>query len=366
MSRVVREIDFDTPGDWTPSGDLIISSGTLTLEDPFFKMVWGSRFWSPEPSYDPVTYDAILTANTIHMALDGGSPADPLTIADGVFAFWAKYTEAAIGSSDSLAAYVRYDDIGGDYMMARLRGYFASALKGQIFNSALQEMCTDIKWATEFGTGTWRQFLVWFVGDEIRFQMGTYRDVWHRALDLEDVGTLAFKVTDTTTPWVIASDTGDAGHPSDHPCPWVCARKYGACELKEASAITFPTGTTGLGTFSLNQGVEYKVDDGEPDPGTIEIFPVKCQFKIYHGAVWGSWTDMPTDGALSGEIVTGGDKMLVRFNDGSGYGLDNVLEPRYVPVVHKAYVSYDYTAPTIVSASRCRLPQGGPLRGEKE
>ncbi len=339
-TELVQELGFMTPGDWTPSGDARISGGALTLLDPFFKMIFGTgMYWSPEPALDPVTYDAILSLSTAHKALDGEGPPGDVILADGTFCFWAKRASNLV-SGKVFSVWNRYASLGGQKIEAWILGRTGGTAAMRWLNVAGTNVTNDTDWNVDWPIGEWRQFFVTLLGARGSYQMGAKRDCGYRALDRLDAGTFAFYLDDTTQSVRIGGNSGEPGYPSEHACPWICYRRSGSCELNVASAFVAPSGTTGLTRIAAIVETDYVVDDDEPAPTTASVLSVPLRINVYHGGAWGGWADLPADGDASASPFVAGDKLLVAIDDGAGAGMDNALDPRYVPVVHKILVGH--------------------------
>lgn len=295
------------------------------MTDPVFSLPFGGQRWSvvPDGGHYDGNGDLVLQNGVTYKALEGRSD---LSADDGVFVFWAK--RATQAGTKKLETYFRYDSLGG----AKLIADMVDGTGGRVLNSDGGVAVTDTEWFGDWPeNGTWREFLLQYVGDDATFQLGAYRDITSRAVDRTTAGTLALTQDDANNPITVGN--GGAQAP-----PYFAHRRTGTCELKAANAYTIPYGCTALGrmttvadrlgggTEPLDLSLQYKVTGGTGDSDT--------------------WTDVPADGDLSGETFTAGKStVLWRLSDANSIGMDNANDCRYVPSVYAVVLTYEQTVP---------------------
>lgn len=365
MAEYVTEFDFATPGDYTPSGDAELSGGVLTLEDPLFLQIMHPKYWSPEFLY--LDDDATPQNGTIHKALDGGATPVELVAQNGVWALWARSTEA-LSPGNMLTWMLRYA-APSTYLWLMLMHLGGVTKHAKVYLDSGLEVCRDELWGQDWTDVEWRQFLFWLDGDDLRFMLGARRDLWYRQCDLTDAGTLCVQGFDASQRFRIGADDGQPGNPSAKPCPYFAYRREGACELKEGSAWELPDHFQVFGRMAAISSVEYRPADLEgSDPGVLDVLPVRLQYDLNDGGGWSGWEDLPEDGDLSGASADPGDLFRWRIDDGAGAGMDNAQDPRYQPTVHKVLVGFQGTggAGSVSTASRRNAVKAGPRRGDMD
>jgi len=365
---LVTEFDFSTPGDYTTGGSCEISGGALQLEDSFHMLndnirKWGEPMGTVEDPESPHYLDMYPLNGTLHKAMDGESPPSQLGLVDGVFVFWAYPT--TLQAAGSLQVRSRLD--GSDYIQHVLYHQSSSQLVFQLKRSDGATVMWDLAFMFDWPINTWREVLLLTLDDDIYFRAGAQRDYGYRHLGLTDAGTWAFYLSDATEPWYIGSNDGSPSHPSAKPCPFTCERKYGTCELNEGSAWTAPDNITSLNWMAWHTEPAWTPThtDAASRPLFREVIE-NFQYNHFNGSAWTGWLDLPAHGDMSGVSVSAGDKLRWRFNDGSGYGLDNGEDPRWQSQIKRVLLSYTVDgelATDAPTAHRRNAVKAGPRKG---
>jgi len=369
---LVQEFDFDTPGDYTLVG-LEIASGTLQTPDGFLMLPASVKKWDEvldqvlsgdhEGDLKPVT-------DTLHVALDGESSAQPLEWEDYIFSCWLFHQQRGFQTKNKhLGLYSRYyNSLGGDeYIESRLFQPDQASVTYRHYMADTSLVINDAYMEDDFPIEVWRHVTILALGNMVRFTLGAQRDYAIRHHDRTDQGAPAFYCTDPVNSWYIGGDDGTPGHPSAKPCPFACRRKFGSCELNEDAAWTAPDDITGLNSMTWNTELAWLPthEDAASAP-YFSRMPDSFQYNHYNGSSWTGWLDLPEHGDMSGVAVSAGDKLRWRFNDGSGHGLDNGEDPRWQPQVKRVLLSYtvdNELATDSPTAHRRSAVKAGPRRG---
>jgi hypothetical protein len=312
----IKQWTFDTADDYTLATDATIAASVLSMTAPQFSLPFGGQRWSvvPDVGHYDGNNDLVLQNGVEYRAQESGAD---LSAADGRFVFWAKRGIQA--GTKKLEIRFRYDAVGN----AKLIADMVDGTGGRILNSDGGVAVADSEWFDDWNElGTWREFLLNFIGDDATLQLGACRSITSRAVDRITAGTVALTQDDGNNPITV----GNGGVQN---APYFAYRRQGTCELKAANAYRIPRGTTALGRLTL---VADRLGGG------TEPLDLSIEFKIDDGA----WTALPADGDLSGESFTAGVSMFLwRLST-----MDNANDCRYVPSVYAVFLSYEGWYPT--------------------
>lgn len=372
---LVQEFDFGTPGDYTPGGDCEISGGVLQLESGFLLLNQSVRKW--ENLMETVASgdhegDLKPYANTLHLVLDGdGDNPQPLEWPDYLFQCWLYHAQGGLlTDGKQFSCYSRYySDVGGTQYIESLFRHSGRDDIGRFrhYTSDTAMVVDDTQIGPDFPKDLWRGVAILVRDDELQFRIGAQRDYWYRHHVLTDMGSHAFYMTDPARSWFVGGNDGTPGHPSAKPCPFICQRKYGSCELNEASAWTAPDDIESLNWIAWETELVWLPSHADEfDAPYFSRITENFQYNHFDGGSWSGWLDLPAYGDMSGVSIGAGDKLRWRFNDGSGYGLDNGEDPRWQPQIKRVLMSYTVSgelAEDSPTAHRRNAVQAGPRKG---
>ena len=351
-------LDFSTPGDWTTIGDGQIASSRFSLVDPKTILYWTTHHWSVVPSQESGTGDRELGATDTYRITRDGTPYD---LGDYSFVFNLKMKSG--GSGTTLLMYHHWTQ---DVTPTRIETMFyrvtTADLKWYIFHSDSYKRIEDRAYgSTTYGwpEGTYRQVKVALRGSAIRLEVPGARGHMLPNLDMDDTdgGDIALKLQWGGGKWVL----GD-GEFGTQPTPYVCQRKQGGVQLKEASCLD----------LSVITSLDRITVLGDLTGGGDIPLPADLRYNHYTGVAWTGWTAVPDDGDVSALSCGAGKKLLVGITDGSTAGLDTMcdtawesVQAEYAPIIDGVLVTYAEPSSTNIGVRRGGLT-GGPRRGAKE
>lgn len=331
-----KTFDFTDPAIWTLTGDATIADHALTVSDPIVTLIMNVHNWTDVPEADE-NGDAILKNGTTYLATE--HDGSPIQLDDGIFSYWAKLREP-LSTALAFATYMRYGGRAEEKLQAR----YKQGTGMRVIGADGAEDARESLWGNDWGSPTWREFIVRVLDDEIHVRMGVRRAVTHENVDKTDEGTVGLYQNDSDEPVIVGN--GGAKDP-----PFIAHRRVGACELKAANGYLIPRGTESLDRIVAIAETAWGIS-GKSDPGDVDAFAVPLQYRFVGDA---EWTDVPGDGDMSDVTFTAGTSiLLVRVNDGNGAGLDNGGDPRYAPKVHAIVLTYEVGVATYATDDEIR------------
>lgn len=323
----VKVWDFTDDSIYTVAGDAAIASNALSMTDPALALPFDDGGWDSEPEYDE-NGDALPVHETYYTAQAGG---EDLSVADGMLVVQAKRTAE---TGPYLYLFSRFGVDLDDSVYCRV--YYDGCAIHILGKTQALEGCPG------FPVDEWAEMQWRFTGTVLSGRTGDTRTLTYDGADKTDAGTIQLHCLGTDNYFTIGNGGAAAA-------PVFYYRRYGTCELKAANAWTVPLKTTALGKLSVTYETEWK--GSGTDPADVTSCDINLQYKL----TGGDWTDVPADGDMSDVTFTPGTTtLLVRVNDGSGYGMDNGDDPRYVPKVHAIVLTYTVAAPDYATEDEIR------------
>jgi len=300
----VKEWGFSNASIYTLGGDGVIAASALSMTDPVLQLPWATH-WDVEPGYDG-NGDAVLAQNVTYTAETGGAN---ITMLDGELHMQTAITAAP----------------GSPGWFTTIRGGATNPILARLATGGLilETSGPDAEYE-KYQDGAFREWVLKAVDTVASLDVvALHKHEMSGLTDSSAAGTVTLRQSDAGNPITLG---GGAGGTEDQ--PYLAYRRTGTCELKAANQWTIPLGVTTLGRLAI---IADRYGSG------TTLMAVKLQYKIDAGA----WTDCPADGDLSGETFTAGSStFLWRINDGSGIGMDNSGDCRYVPTVHAVSLTY--------------------------
>lgn len=367
MGTYVHRFNFSDSGNYVTSGDCSISEGTLSVGTSVLIMNNVTRKWGYEFNVDG-EYNMVPAVGTIYLSLNGSSNvAGNLVLTDASLSLFAKFN-ANLTLNSQLRLFTRYDDVSGDGLDSLIVGLPTGKPQYRFLTADDLLTFVDLGLQYDFISIEWRAIILTAIGSSFCFQLGAQRDYIHRHVDTFGPGVFAIETTQNGGSWVFGGDSGEDGHPSPKPCPWIAVRRQGACELATSAGFVLPAGCTGLESLSVCMAKQWMHPYyAQPSAGTDFEFVAKSQYRLNDGP----WTLVPDHGGLGG-IGTAGDTFWWRIDDGNGTGLDTGMGDHlladqqftWAPIITSVHLHYYADSiSTGVSTFRQRDAAGFRRRG---